>query len=92
MKKNIIPFLLFFLATFSFAQNKLRYLENVEKKENKVTIIVNDGEYHITYFTPEIVQTTVLHMTQTLILPEFFVPSQVSLPSNQSPLSGDPYT
>ena len=64
MKKNIIPFLLFFLATFSFAQNKSRYLENVEKKENKVTIIVNDGEYHITYFTPKIVQTTFIPKVQ----------------------------
>lgn len=58
MKTIRILFFILFTTTFSVAQNQSRALENFSKKENIVTIKVNDGKYQITYYTSKIVETT----------------------------------
>ncbi|TMM31511.1 DUF4968 domain-containing protein [Polaribacter aestuariivivens] len=65
MKIKILCFLIFTSISF-FGQNESRFLEDFIKKENKVTIKVNDGVYHITYYTHQIVETTFIPKNQSI--------------------------
>lgn len=52
----IIAFLCF--ASGSFAQNSNRIFKNFTQKDNQFQIEVNDGMYHIRFFTAEMVETS----------------------------------
>ncbi len=57
--KKIHLLLLFCLCTgFVFAQNPGRIFKRFTEKENQFLVEVNDGTYHIRFFTPEIVETS----------------------------------
>jgi len=53
---NIIS--LFTIVQFSFGQNVNRNISNVEKTNNGVEVVVNDGVYKIQFYTSKIVETT----------------------------------
>ena len=53
---NIIS--LFTIVQFSFGQNVNRNISNVEKTNNGVELVVNDGVYKIQFYTSKIVETT----------------------------------
>lgn len=53
---NIIS--LFTIVQFSFGQNVNRNISNVEKTNDGVEVVVNDGVYKIQFYTSKIVETT----------------------------------
>ena len=58
MNKLKIFFLFTIISILSFGQNPDRTFINVIEKDNGIEVKVNDGTYHIQFYTNEIVETT----------------------------------
>ena len=65
MKSIIVSIAFFCLVVFSFGQNSNRQFVSVIENDNHMVVKVNDGEYHIQFYTPEIVETTFIPKNET---------------------------
>ncbi|WP_159950969.1 TIM-barrel domain-containing protein [Polaribacter septentrionalilitoris] len=58
MKTFKLLFLLFFVTTFSFAQNSNRVYKSHNEEAGVFTVVTNDGAYKFQFYTDAIVETT----------------------------------
>ncbi len=58
MKIANLVILLFFVFKLSFSQNKNRIFQSFQKTKNGIEIIANDGEYLISFYNSNIIETT----------------------------------
>ena len=63
-----LRYIIFFICVmqFSFAQNTDRKFESINEAKNDVEVLVNDGIYHIKFYTEKIVETTFIPKAETL--------------------------
>lgn len=91
------PFiLLVFISAVSFAQNSNRLFEAIIEKENHVSVKVNDGEYRIKFYSPEIVETSFIpndevfnEVSHAVVLQKEAVETVVSVSSDAVLISSD---
>ncbi|WP_248722071.1 TIM-barrel domain-containing protein [Seonamhaeicola sp. ML3] len=62
--KQLILFL--FISAITFAQNGNRLFKSVIEKENQIIVEVSDGEYHVQFYSSEIVETSFIPKGENL--------------------------
>lgn len=68
-----VSYLIFLVFSSGFSQNNNRTFESYNFNNDTLTIKVNDGEYKILYYSPEIVETSFIPSAESFIKESFAV-------------------